>query len=854
MEKILSFFSNLIKNLLAFSTKFLKRKLLFSIAISTFVVIICLLVFINLDKKSKVVLKGSNQTPVKINRLQVIVPDGAFPSSKKFIISELDRNSSIYNYATKSENFVSDIYRVSPEDGKEELSLLPLTLRYTIPSQYYLGDSFYNLSLGYLDEDSKVARRFYGSEIVKDDKGIYVEAKTFHTSIIGLIASKPINESFGLKKIVDKPVNYKPYILIVPGIDENFSGSIPNTYSESEPTGRNFWEILFPDRNIWLYNYPLKDTRPNIYVEAAKSFFKDFGRTDYIVYEAKRLSTELKRIPFKFDIIAHGIGGLIVRYALESDPTIKNVRKIVMVSTPNLGTNLANPVYLNMLYGKSDSVLAKIYEVDADSISYIKNVTLDYLEKINVFWESVKPGSKTLEELNSFGIRKDIDYLSICGATTNFPINIKNSQLSKFYPEFVESLGDGIVTIKSATLDGKIKAKIFKHSFHDIYFQKDVLETIKEFLEDVKPPEKYILKDDDFLEKHPSGNNQEDEFFSTPTITELSEESTKIVSIESTTLEKKKSKVEGNIRVVKYNNINMKELDYKTLKLIETCGNAKKLFSVGNSLFIFCDDQLIVYSMNENKIKRTININKNSFINVWKNQLLIYDGSEIEAFDEKGNLIWKKDITFGDKLLDLYLTKDEYYSLFIDDGKLIYKVFDENLNILSSEKIRGINGHFKYSSKYNQLFVVTNDQILCYEISTNKKLFEKTESSFRKYASINRKRRLEFSDVERIGEWLIILTKEYEIFANNLLNGRVVNLSFGDVGSNKLLFDGLKTIYIFGEKTLNFLTLEQKTIRRESYYVKLKNETLIDAVFKGSLYVIIRNGKNAEVVELSIRF
>lgn len=859
MGKLVSFFSNLLKNLTILFARPLKRRLLFLIAISIVAIAGLLLIFMNSTNRNKVVLKGSNQTPVKINRLQIIVPEGAFPSSKKFIITELDQDSSIYDYAVKNEKFVSDVYKVSPEDGKKELSLLPLTLRYAVPSQYYLGDNFYNLSLGYLDENTKVTRRFYGSEIVKDSKGIYIEAKTFHTSIIGLIADKPINEGFGLKEIIDKPANYKPYLLIVPGIDENFSGSIPNTYSENKPAGRNFWEILFPDRSIWLYNYPLKVTRPSVYVEAARSFFKNFGRTDYVVYEAKRLSTELKRIPFKFDIIAHGIGGLIVRYALESDQNIKNVRKVVIISTPNLGTNLANPVYLSLLYGKSNDALAKIYDADVDSISYIKSAASDYLEKINVFWESIKPGSKTLKELNSFGLRKDIDYLAICGSTTNFPVNIKHSQLSNFYPEFVKGLGDGVVTIKSATFDGKIKAKIFKHSFYDIYFQKDVLETIKKFIDDIKPPEEYVFKNDEFLEEHPTG--QEGEFFNTPTTIESSKKTTEVTSTGSTPTKSEEPKVKSNINinVSKYSYIGMKQLDYRSKKLIEIYGNARRLFSIGDSLFVLCDNQLIAYNKNDNRIRLITNVTEDSFANIWKDQLLIYDGSEIKAFNENGDMVWKREANIEGKLLDLYMTKDMYYSLFADDGKLIYKVFDKNFNILFSKEVKGINGHLKYSPKYNQLFIVTNDQILCYEISINRELFEKTESSFRKYAKIDRNRRLEFSDVERIGEWLIILTKEYEIFANNLLNGKVVNLGFGDVGSNKLLFDGSRTIYIFGEKTLNFLMLEQnakqKIIKRDNRYVKFQNKTIIDAtVFKGKLYTIVHDNKNTEIDELLIDF
>jgi len=848
--KILSFF---LKNLVEVFRKIWKKRFISILVLASISVIVVLFLFMTLNKKRQVVIKGSNQTPVNINRLQVIVPDGAFPSSKKFVIKEISKSSEIYNYAVENEDFVSDMYEVFPEDGKEELALLPLTLRYIVPAQYYLGDNFYNLSLGYLDKDSKIARNFYGSEIVKDGNNIYVEAKTFHTSIIGLIAKRPVNESFGLKKLIDKPENYKPYILIVPGIDENFSGSIPNTYSDSQPSGRNFWEVLFPDRSIWVYKYPLKDSRPNIYVEAARNFFKNFGRTDYVVYEAKRLSTELKRIPFKFDIIAHGIGGLIVRYAIESDPTIKNVRKVVLISTPNLGTNLANPVYLNTLYGKADNALAKIYDVDVDSITYIKNITTDYLEKVNVFWESIKPGSKTLEELNSFGIREDIGYLAICGTSTNFPINIENSELSKFYPEFVEKIGDGIVTLNSATLNGKFKFKSFNYSFHELYFQKDVLETIKNYLEDVKPPEKYTFKDDKFLEKLPN-NKERTEFFSTPTVSKTPSE-TKTVPSEK--LERIRSKGSNYIQVVSLKNSDRKmQRFYPNIsELIRLPKNTKKLFYLSGSIFFLCDDQLLLYESTKKEIRKISDVPSSSFANIWKNYLIVYSNSQIKKYDKEGNLISKKNVFFtgANNLLDLFMTSNRYYVLIKDVHGIIFKVFDERSQMLFSEKIEGIEAHFKYSPKYNQLFVVSNDEIRCYEIPDNREMFIKTENSFRKYASISKERRLEFSDVERIGEWLIVLTKEYEIFANNLLNGKVLNLGFGDVGSNRLLFDGISKIHIFGEKTINFLNLRQQTIEREEKYVKFDEQTIVDAAFgNGKLYLIVESTGEKELIRVKL--
>lgn len=850
MKKILNL---ILETFLSFFQKIWKRRLIFIMLVSVIAVIVVILSFTVLNKKEQVIVKASEQTPVNINKLQIIVPNGAFPSNKKFIIKEIDKNSEIYTYATKNEDFVSEMYEVSPEDDKEELALLPLTLRYNVPKQYYLGDNFYNLSLGYLDRDTKIVRRFYGSELIKDGENIYIEAKTFHTSIIGLIAKKPTSESFGLKKVVDKPENYKPYILVVPGIDENFTGAIPNTYSDNEPLGKNFWEILFPDRSIWLYRYPLKDSRPNIYVEASRSFFREFGRTDYIVYEAKRLSTELKRIPFKFDVIAHGIGGLIVRYAIESDPTIKNVRRVVLISTPNLGTNLVNPVYLNALYGKSDSALAEIYGLNTDSISYIKNIVTDYLEKINVFWESLKPGSKTLEELNSFGMRNDIDYLALCGTSINFPINIQNSELAKFYPEFLEGTGDGIVTVSSATLNGKLKSKVFNYSFHELYLQKDVLETIREYLEDIDVPEPYTFKTDDFKEKLQSESEVNSEFFSTETTTEntlkkpdIPPETSHSTFKSTSTAIQSKVKIEGL-----KNDRNFRRFYPETVNLAEITEECRKIAVLSNRIFILCKENLYRLE-NKGKLVKLSDTTPDSFFNVWKNSVFLYSDSKIKIFDRDGNLISTKKLSIEDNdLLDVFMTSFRIYTLLKEDHDIIFKIFDHSGNLMSSKKIRGIRAHFKYSEKYNQLFIVSNDEILCYDVSNDQEIFVKTESSFRKYASFSSERRLEFVDLERISEWLIILTKEYEIFANNLLNGEVINLGFGDVGSEKLIFDTLETIYVLGEKTINFLDFKENTVKREEKYVKFDENVIINGtVFNKELYLILSEGTKMKVVKL----
>ncbi|MDY6896178.1 MAG: hypothetical protein SVO01_12310, partial [Thermotogota bacterium] len=359
-------------------------------------------------------------------------------------------------------------------------------------------------SLAYItQEDPPIVSEFSGEKIVKIENEYYIEAQTFQitkVNYIGLVIESPEESSSGLKVIKEAPPTLEPDIILIPGTDINFLGKIMNIPENGYP--QSFWSSLFPNRTIWSYNYPLISTRSKNYNDSFVSFVERTGINSYIEFEGRRLAQELSRFPNKkFDIIAHGIGGLIARYALESTQTIQNVENLVLISTPNKGSNLANPLFFNLLFGKDADILSQLFNVENSTILKITLQISSYLDQINSYYEDLIPNSEFLNRLNSFGIRNDIGYLAIIGSNPEIEEDLSNKYIARLYPEFVQRNGDGIVSVDSANLERIERTYYSEKSFYEIYNDPDVLNIIVSFLEESVPS--YSLepfKDDNFVE------------------------------------------------------------------------------------------------------------------------------------------------------------------------------------------------------------------------------------------------------------------------------------------------------------------------------------------------------------------
>ena len=509
-------FPNILKGLsLKKIISYFKSHRLLAIIYLIVIVVLIILVFLLLNyfrsQQTEIAVSKTNEksATADVKDLSLTIPENAFPYPKSFTINKIPRDAA-YNQFKQLGNFYGDIYELSPNDGRNDLALDPMTYTYKIPNEFYFGDEYNNVELLYIEKkENPVVKVFSGGEIIQNDNNQPIlRAKGFHGSLVGLRVNNPVKQTLGLKKIIEKPDTLKPDLLLVPGIDINFQGFLPNTISNVNPQGNNLWEVTFKDRSIWVYDYPLTETRSANYVREAKNFFSDISKTSYIRLEAEKLANSLLESEQEYDIIAHGIGGIIARYAIENYP-ITNIRKIVLISVPNTGTNIVNPSFLNLLYGKDTQVLSQIYGLDADTIRYLARNNLGYLENVNVFYTDILPYAEVIKTLET-SIRKDISYFFIGGSQPDFEADLEDSQFAKFYPENTSGKGDGVVSVFSAIYPSleeaqnqkeNILSKIVPYSFFDIFIQQQTLQLVNAFLEEgIEVVEVPVYEDDTFRE------------------------------------------------------------------------------------------------------------------------------------------------------------------------------------------------------------------------------------------------------------------------------------------------------------------------------------------------------------------
>lgn len=663
-----------------------------------------------------------------VKDLSLTIPENAFPYPKSFTINKIPRDTA-YNQFKELGNFYGDIYELTPTDGRNDLALKPMTYTYKIPNEFYFGDEYYNVELLYIeDKDNPVVKVFSGGEIIQSENNQPIlRAKGFHGSLVGLRVNNPVKQSLGLKKIIEKPDTLKPDLLLVPGIDINFQGFLPNTISNTNPQGNNLWEVTFKDRSIWVYDYPLTETRSANYVREAQNFFTDISKTSYVRLEAEKLAKSLLESEQEFDIIAHGIGGIIARYAIEKYP-ITNIRKMVLVSVPNTGTNIVNPSFLNLLYGKDTQVLSQIYGLDADTIRYLTRNNLGYLENINLFYTDILPFAEVIKTLET-SIRKDIDYFFIGGSKPDFDAELEDSQFAKFYPENTSGKGDGVVSVYSAIYPSleeaqnkkeNILSKIVPSSFSGIFLQQQTLKLIYAYLEEgielVEIPE---YQDDTFREwlfdDNISTNTSLDEkvsnnlFTSTSTADSQKQEDMEINSNNTLNTTQKENnnieewkkdniqtsqesteiinKTENEITVV--STVNVKESDekkeitddsnlQKTLTILQNIRekDSETSSQVGNNNLGYSDNMKI---FNPISSKWNTNIFPDEFINI--QNMIIYDltrhkfpyesspfgmeivGDTVYLFDNKGIIMFKNGVFKR-------ISNDPVNAFFADTNKL----------------------------------------------------------------------------------------------------------------------------------------------------------------------------------------
>ncbi|MDD4126132.1 MAG: acetyltransferase [Methanomicrobium sp.] len=189
---------------------------------------------------------------------------------------------------------------------------------------------------------------------------------------------------------------------------------------------------------FWNFNHSdMKDSAPDQIAKRLKQYIIEM-RTKTGYFE-------------EIDIVCHSMGTCIVRYMLEvMDGELKelSVRQIIALGPPNSGSSMAelfnDPIYGSEIINRlSGLFVPKTYDPKKDKIV-----------------QEIRPGSKTITEIENAGIRDDISYRLILA------VNKMNSP--DFFPCFegktwelrernkwIQSFeGDGIIPYSESYLSG----------------------------------------------------------------------------------------------------------------------------------------------------------------------------------------------------------------------------------------------------------------------------------------------------------------------------------------------------------------------------------------------------------------
>ena len=734
-----------------------------------------------------------DKTKTKKN-IEITIPQSAYSSKKSLLITPLSKDSQEYIELKSYRNFYGEIYRIEFSDDSKESSLLPVTVRYKIPSEMYYGDNFVHYSLVYAtNEESFIISDFTGARIVETANQYFIEADTFQLSkikYVGLVLDSPVEASYGLRIMKESSPTIEPDIILVPGSDLNFLGKLVNV--SDKIYDYSIWSSLFPTRTIWRYDYPLTSTRSKNYVDSFDSFVDRTGINSYIEYESKKFAQELKRFPNrKFDIIAHGIGGLIVRYALESDPNIKNVKNLVLISTPNKGTNLANPLFFNLIWGKDLNLLSKLLGVEKATISIIMAENAFYLDLINSYYYDITPSSSFLNTANSFERRSDIRYLVIGGTNSNIEEDITNKVISQIYPEFIDGSADGVVSLESAYLKGADEFFTVDKNFYDIYLDKDVLNKVKDFLNEslttltVKP-----FEDDDFIEYQ----------------YELEQTKTPAQEIKNEIKNVTKFKLPSSYR------------ETQILKSPVKIGTLKeeriKIVSIEDNILF--ESSTGVYN---NKLKKILNDRVLGGL-LYDNVYYLTTSNGVYTID--------KDYKISKLLDEIPAVGDEIY--YIPEYGFLnieYTIDSSKIYLNGKEVLSNVN-FIKLKSKGKDVYAVFEDKI--YKINDNKltEFFSLTEIQKSINVSLGK-----IVDFDKNNSTLFVLTSDYKLLFVDSLTNEVQVIGKEDIGrlGVQIYQDNL---YVYGNNHITYFNLKDNIF--PGFYQRL-SLNIKDFVIKNDLEV-----------------
>jgi len=236
---------------------------------------------------------------------------------------------------------------------------------------------------------------------------------------------------FGLKQQSSRDtITKKQTIVLIHGLDD--PGKV---WMNLQP------RLVKQGYDIWRFEYPDDQA---------------IHQSAYFLYQ------ELIRLRHKLgsniEIIAHSMGGLVSREMLthpkfncascqQKRPVVD---RLIMVGTPNHGSELARFRYLS-------EVRDQLFSGDFHWLGGI-------VDGNGEAGEDLIPGSSFLQQLNSRHPPSDTEYVIIAGVLTTdelsqFTSQLEllqklNRQIEQLSQYLIQSLGDGLVSLESATLEG----------------------------------------------------------------------------------------------------------------------------------------------------------------------------------------------------------------------------------------------------------------------------------------------------------------------------------------------------------------------------------------------------------------
>lgn len=151
-------------------------------------------------------------------------------------------------------------------------------------------------------------------------------------------------------------------IVVIPGFlgSWSYKGLV-----ENQPTSTSDW-IITPNFGEYYYN-PLINTLKNAGLTEDQNLFTfTYDWRKSVADNAATLNDFLasKNSSQKFNIVAHSMGGLIIRYCYEKIPSCSDkINKVITAGSPHLGTLIAYPLWEGGLYNEPNPIMRVVYEI-----------------------------------------------------------------------------------------------------------------------------------------------------------------------------------------------------------------------------------------------------------------------------------------------------------------------------------------------------------------------------------------------------------------------------------------------------------------------------------------------------------